>query len=62
MNVEKRDGCTYVIIHAGKEIDEDFNEEIDAWEWADKNIDDQVFDTPNRLSPPLKYRDITNVK
>lgn len=46
----------WVIIHAGKEVAETFDTEADAWTWADKHIDDQVFDGPNDYSPPLTYR------
>ena len=46
----------FVIVHAGKVVDRDFATEADAWSWADHNIDDQMFDTPNWLADPLKYR------
>lgn len=58
MNVIKKDDCTFVIVHAGREIDQAFNSEIDAWEWADEHIDDQMFDTPNKFGPSLGYREI----
>lgn len=55
MVIEPR-GDHFVIIHAGKEIDYSFSSEKEAWSWADKFIDDQMFDSPNDLSPPLSYR------
>lgn len=53
--VRKYDG-RWVIIHAAREIAKDFDTEDAAWSWADENVDDQVFCSPNRLSEPLEYR------
>ncbi|CDX26756.1 hypothetical protein MPL3356_60537 [Mesorhizobium plurifarium] len=55
MTVERR-GDHFVIVHAGRDVDFSFATEGEAWKWADANIDDQVFDTPNCFSPPLNYR------
>lgn len=52
---QKSDG-KFVIIHAGREVAKDFENEAAAWSWADGNIDDQVLCTPNQLSAPLEYR------
>ena len=57
MMVTVREGNHFVIIHAGRVIDEVFPDRESAEYWADCNIDDQIFDEPNWLSPPLKYRD-----
>lgn len=46
----------FVIVHAGRVIERDFATEAEANAWADLNIDDQMFDTPNWLAEPLKYR------
>lgn len=51
------EGNHFVIIHAGRVIDEKFPDRESAECWADRNIDDQMFDEPNTFSPPLKYRD-----
>lgn len=57
MQVVKRSDDYFVIKHAGKEVDAGvFKTEAEAWAWADANIDDQMFDLPNWLSEPLKYR------
>ena len=48
-------GNGWIILHANKIIDQTFDSEEQAWTWADDNIDDQVFDSPNTLSPPLRY-------
>lgn len=56
MDVVRNANGSYAIIHDGKEIDETFATEEAAWAWADEHIDDQMFDTPNDLSPPLRYR------
>lgn len=54
MKIEKIDG-KWRINHAGKLVTKKFETEDAAWYWADGNIDDQVFDTPNCLAPPLVY-------
>lgn len=46
-----KEGAFFVIIHAGREIDVKFLSEDDAWRWADRNVDDQVFDEPNLFTP-----------
>ncbi len=51
------EGKHFVVVHAGRVIDETFPDRESAESWADSNIDDQMFDTPNTFSPPLKYRD-----
>jgi hypothetical protein len=56
MDVLQKSTGAFVIIHAGREVAKDFETENDAWSWADDNIDDQVFCSPNRLSVPLQYR------
>lgn len=57
MKVVRRAPDYYVILHAGREVDAPpFATEDAAWSWADHNVDDQVFDDPNTLSEPLKYR------
>ena len=53
--IQKSDGG-WAIIHAGKEVDIDFDTEAKAWSWADEFIDDQVFDSPNWLCEPIVYR------
>ncbi len=45
----------WAIAHAGNVVAKRFTSESAAWEWADMNIDDQVFDAPNHFSPPLDY-------
>jgi hypothetical protein len=57
MMITCREGAHFVIVHAGRVIDQKFHDQESAERWADKNIDDQMFDTPNSFSPPLKYRD-----
>ncbi len=57
MMVTVREGSHFVIIHAGRVIDEVFSDRESAERWADCNIDDQMFDEPNWFSPPLKYRE-----
>jgi hypothetical protein len=54
MDVERDHSGRWRIIHAGREVAEDFESEDEAWAWADKNIDDQMFDAPNHYSPPLR--------
>lgn len=54
--VVTKEGNRWVIIHAGRVIDETFQSEREAEKWADGNIDDQMFDGPNCLAPPLRYR------
>lgn len=56
MKILQRADGWWIIQHAGKEIDKDFSTDVEAYGWADENIDDQVFDSPNDFSPPLKYR------
>lgn len=57
MMIIGREGNHYVIVHAGRIIDETFPDRDAAEKWADCNIDDQMFDAPNEWSPPLRYRD-----
>ena len=57
MMVICQEGNHFVVIHAGKVIDESFSSREEAESWADSNVDDQMFDGPNTLAPPLKYRD-----
>lgn len=57
MMITVREGSHFVVVHAGRVIDEQFPDRESAEYWADCNIDDQMFDAPNWLSPPLKYRD-----
>lgn len=57
MDIVRGKNGKWVIIHAGREVDQDFDTENDAWKWADANIDDQVFDDPNSFTPtPIRYR------
>lgn len=58
MDVVKREDDKYDIIHNGKEVAAGpFVSEDAAWSWADRNIDDQTFDSPNTLADPIKYRE-----
>jgi hypothetical protein len=57
MMITCREGNYFVIVHAGRVIDQKFPDQESAEKWADDNIDDQMFDAPNSFSPPLKYRD-----
>lgn len=50
MDVIKNHSGRWIIIHAGKEVAQDFETEAEAWKWADHNIDDQVFDGPNEFT------------
>jgi hypothetical protein len=59
MEVLQRVDGRWIIIHAAREIANDFDSEAAAWSWADENVDDQVLCTPNRLSAPLEYRSPT---
>lgn len=56
MDILRKSDGKFVIIHGGREVAKDFETEIDAWIWADENVDDQVLCTPNQLSAPLEYR------
>lgn len=56
MEVVRNHSGRWIIMHAGKEVSEVFETERAAYSWADKNIDDQVFDDPNSFSPPITYR------
>jgi len=56
MDVIQKSSGGWAIVHAGKEVDEDFDSEASAWSWADHHIDDQVFDGPNWFSEPIAYR------
>lgn len=56
MEILKNASKRWVIVHAGREIAQEFETESEANAWADKWIDDQVFDGPNSFSPPLTYR------
>jgi hypothetical protein len=59
MTIIERTPGFFSIIHGGREVETPpFNTEADAWAWADRNIDDQMFDSPNTLAPPLKYLDL----
>lgn len=52
------DDGLFRILHAGKVVKAGpFDTDREADNWADMWIDDQVFDTPNTLSPPLKYEE-----
>ena len=54
MDIIQRDNL-WAIQHAGKIVAKRFTSEDEAWAWADRNIDDQVFDGPNDFSPALEY-------
>lgn len=56
MEILRSEEGGFVILHAGRIIDRTFASEEMAWSWADDHIDDQVFDGPNDISPPLVYR------
>lgn len=56
MDVLQKSTGKWAIIHAAREIAQDFDTEAQAWSWADEFVDDQVTCTPNRHSPPLVYR------
>ena len=56
MEIEKNHNGRWIIVHGGKEVKETFDSEREAYAWADKNIDDQMFDRPNWFSPPITYR------
>jgi len=56
MMIVAREGEHFVIVHAGRVVDASFADRDAAEQWADRNIDDQMFDEPNSFSPPLKYR------
>jgi hypothetical protein len=56
MQIVEHNGV-WIIRHGGREIAEDFETEDEAWSWADANVDDQVFDSPNHHYPPLRYRE-----
>lgn len=43
------------IQHANKTINQVFKTEEEAESWGDRNIDDQMFDSPNWLADPLEY-------
>ena len=62
MMITCREGAHFVIVHAGRVIDEKFPDRESAERWADRNIDDQMFDEPNTFSPPLRYRDAPLMK
>lgn len=57
MMITCREGAHWIVVHAGRVIDEKFPDRESAEKWADCNIDDQMFDEPNTFSPPLRYRD-----
>jgi hypothetical protein len=57
MDIQKAKNGKWMIIHAGKFVNRTFETEEAAWTWADSNIDDQVFDGPNCLAPPIVYVD-----
>ena len=54
MDIMEHEG-QWRIAHAGKVIAQPFATEAEANTWADCNIDDQMFDTPNSFMPPLEY-------
>lgn len=56
MEVIQRASGKWVIIHALREIAQEFDSESAAWSWADANIDDQFTCTPNWYSAPLVYK------
>lgn len=58
MKVIERAPGYWTLLHDGREVDTPpFATEAEAWSWADDNIDDQVFDSPNgTLRDPLRYR------
>jgi hypothetical protein len=56
MDIIQKSSGRWVIIHALREIAKDFDSEAAAWAWADEQIDDQIFCTPNKLSTVLEYR------
>lgn len=60
MRIEQCDDHHFVIIHGGLEVAQDFFSEAEAWAWADDNIDDQVFDSPNWFAEPIAYRPTTD--
>lgn len=45
------------VVHAGRWLKQRFSTEAEAERWADSNVDDQMFDGPNCLAPPLEYDD-----
>jgi len=47
MDVVRSESGKWVIIHAGREVDKDFDSESDAWRWADRNHN-YVLDTTDR--------------
>lgn len=59
MDIEPREDH-FVIRHAGRIVNEQFPNEDAAWNWADANIDDQVFDQPNSWSDPIEYETDAN--
>ena len=56
MQVRMNSSGKHEIVHAGQTVDTYFDSKSDAWNWADSNIDDQLYDTPNTISPPLVYK------
>lgn len=56
MEIFRNHSGRWIIMHGGKEVVENFESENAAYSWADRNIDDQVFDEPNWFSPPIAYR------
>lgn len=55
-----REGQNFVIIHAGRAVDQTFPDAASALAWADLNIEDQVDDRPNSrdwfTGPAIPYR------
>jgi hypothetical protein len=43
------------IIHSGRVVLQSFDTEEEAYSWANRNIDDQVFDNENTFADPLEY-------
>ena len=55
MEIKQTASGRWVIWHGGRLVDAEFATEAEAWAWADRNIDDQVFGEPNWFSGPIKY-------
>lgn len=55
MKIAQLTNGKWIIHHAGQIIDKVLDTERGADGWADEFIDDQVFDSPNTLAPPLSY-------
>jgi hypothetical protein len=55
MVIGQTDIGTWIIWHGGHRVKKEFSSEREANRWADSNIDDQVFDSPNWFSGPIEY-------